>query len=229
MRKIWVIILSLLSIQLYAANENRENQIGENLKIDVKFTFPKEIIKYIVYASDDDGKTMNDTLNLPDFVMSQDSSKAGFIAPTPKVYVKRIINDKIEELASTEKVTYTLTHLDGFMPNVLNDTIKEGSTSYRQITGYLAKSTLEKIIEGSGITGYSISQNGSIIKNGTSPSQVYYPAAQINMYNNKGVLETTSPTNNSSFSIPVEDRSKIEAYIGSGKPLGNVSLKVNVE
>ncbi|MGL5595610.1 MAG: hypothetical protein ACRDDH_16870 [Cetobacterium sp.] len=229
MKKILLIILSFVTTQIYGNDENIKNQIGENLKVDVKFTLPKEIIKYVVFASKDNGKSMDDTLNLPDFMMSQDSSKAGFIEPPPKVYVKRIVGEEVVDLSSTEKVTYILNHIDGFMPTVLADTIKEGSTSYRQITGYLAKSTLENIIEGSGIKGYSISQSGSIVKTGSSPLQAYYPAAQINMKNNDGVLETTSPKNNYSFSIPSEDISKIEAYIGSGKPLGNVSLKVVVQ
>lgn len=227
MKKILLIILSLLSIVVYAIEENIENQIGEKLKVDVKFTLPKEIIKYVVYA--EKGGVIEDKLNLPDFIMSQDSAKAGFIEPPPKVYVKRIVGEEIADLSPTEKVTYILNHTDGFMPIVLNDTIKEGSTSYRQITGYLAKSTLENIIEGSGIKGYSLSTSGSIVKTGTSPLQVYYPAAQINMKNNGGVLETTSPSNNYPYPIPQADIQKIEAYIGSGKPLGNVSIKAVIE
>lgn len=229
MKKILLLILSLLSVHTYSSNEKTENQVGKNLKLDVKFTLPKEIIKYVVFASDNDGKIMEDTLNLPDFVMSQELSKAGFLVPPPKVYTKRIIDGKVEALSDTEKVTYVLIHKDGFMPVVLNDTIKEGNTSYRQITGYLSKSTLEDIIKGSGIKGYSISSSGSIIKTGTSPLQAYYPAAQINMYNNNGVLETTSPPNKYTYPIPLEDRAKIETYIGTGKPLGDVSLKVIIE
>ncbi|MGL5725253.1 hypothetical protein [Cetobacterium sp.] len=228
MKKIWFIMLSLLSISIYAVEENMENQIGEALKIDVKFTLPKEIIKYVVYAEKNGLK--EDTLNLPDFLMSQDSSKAGFVEAAPKVYVKRIVNGEISDLSNTENVTYILNHADGFMPLVLTDTIEEGSTSYRQITGYLAKSTLEDIINNSGIKGYSISSTGSIIKNDSgTPQQVYYPAAQINMKNNGGVLEVTSPSNNYPYPIPQADIQKIETYIGSGKPLGNVSLKVLIQ
>lgn len=231
MKKILLILLGLLSIVVYASDENIENQIGEKFKVDVKFTLPKEIIKYAVYASDDNGKTMQDTLNLPDFIMSQNSSKAGFVEVPPKVYVKRVINGKMDELISTEKVIYELSHLDGFMGEsiALTDSIEEGNTSYRQITAYLPKATLEDIIQNSGIKGYSISKAGSIVKTGTSPLQVYYPAAQINLKNNQGVLEATSPMNQSFFSIPADDIHKIEAYIGSGKSLGNASLKVTVK
>lgn len=230
MNKYLLIILSLLSIVIYGTDENIENQIGEKLKIDVKFTLPKEIIKYVVYASEDDGITKQDTLNLPDFIMSQNPSRAGFVEAPPKVYVKRVINENIEELQPTEKVVYKLTHLDGFMGDsiALTDTIAEGSTSYRQITSYLPKTTIEDIITNSGINGYSITNSGNIAKTGTSPLQLYFPAAQINLKNNNGVLETTSPENKYSYPIPEDDIKKIEAYIYGGKSLGNVSLKVIV-
>ena len=227
MKKILIFILSLLSSLTFAIDDKIENQIGETLKVDVKFTLPKEIIKYVVYA--EKNGVIENSLNLPDFVMSQDSSKAGFVEPPPKVHVKRILNGKMEDLSTTEKVTYILNHVDGFMPTVLNDTIEESGTSYRQITGYLPKSTLEDIINNSGINGYSISERGSIIKTGTSPLQAYFPAAQINMKNNKGVLETTSPPNEYFYSIPKEDIVKIETYINKGKSLGNVLLKVVVK
>lgn len=230
MKKKLICLLSLLSLPLYATNENiknEENQIGENLKVDVKFTLPKEIIKYVVFASKDNGKIMEDTLKLPNFIMSQDVAKAGFVEDPPKVYVKRVVDGKISELTNTDKITYILEHTDGFMPNVLNDTINEGSTSYRQITSYLPKTTLDDIVKNSGINGYSVSDNGSIIKTGAS--EAYFPAAQINMFNNNGVLETTSPSNKYPYPIPKEDREKIESYIGSGKEIGNVSLKVKVE
>ncbi len=226
MKKILFMILSLLCIQVYGEEENIKNQIGEKLKIDVKFTLPKEIIKYVVYASKDEGATKEDRLNLPDFIMSQEKNKSGFIETVPKVYTKRVIDGKIAELDPYEEgsLTYKLSHADGYMGNVSNDTIGNGGTSYRQITSYLSKATLENIIRNSGIEGYSISQNGSIKKGET----VYFPANQINMKNNKGVLETTSPINNSSNPIPQEDIAKIEGYIGSGQPLGNVSLEVNI-
>lgn len=230
MKKIFLFnILVLLSFQLHGNNQTpeKENQIGEKLKVDVKFTLPKEIIKYVVFA--ENKGVREDTLNLPDFVLSQNSLKAGFVETPPKVYTKRIVNGKIQDLALTDKITYILTHEDGFMPTVLNDTIKEGSTSYRQITSYLSKATLEEIIKGSGIKGYSVSDKGSIIRNGTSPLQAYFPAAQIDMRNNNGILETTSPSNKYPYSIPQEDVQKIEEYVGSGKSLGNVSLKVQVE
>lgn len=229
MKKILLIILSILSIITYATDENTENQIGEKLKVDVKFTLPKEIIKYVVYA--EKGGVIEDKLILPDFVISQDVTKAGFVEVPPKVYVKRVVNGKMENLSSTEKVTYVLNHVDGFMmpSSVPNDTIAEGSISYRQITSYLAKSTLEDVIKNSGIKGYIINERGSIVRAGTSPLEVYSPGAQINMTNTGGVLETTSPKNSYPYSsIPTEDIQKIEAYIGSGKPLGNASLKVIV-
>lgn len=222
-------ILVLLSFQVYGNNQTqeKENQIGEKLKVDVKFTLPKEVIKYVVYA--ENKGIREDSLNLPDFILSQDPSKAGFVEAPPKVYTKRIVNGEIQDLALTDKITYILTHKDGFMPTVLNDTIKQGSTSYRQITSYLPKATLEEIIRGSKIKDYSVTEKGVIIKNGTNPLQAYFPAAQINMYNNNGVLETASPSNKYHYSIPQEDIEKIERYVGSGKALGNVSLKVKVE
>lgn len=230
MKKILFFILSLLSIITYANDENIENQIGEKLEIDVKFTLPKEIIKYVVYA--EKNGVIEDTLNLPNFFMSQDSSKAGFVETPPKVYVKRIIDGKISELSDTERVTYVLNHVDGFMDSttVPNDEINPLGTSYRQITSYLTRTTLEDIIKNSGIVGYSVNTRGSIIKNNSgTPPKIYFPAAQINMYNNNGVLETTSPKNIYSYPIPIEDIQKIETYIGNGKPLGNVSLKVIVK
>lgn len=222
-------ILVLLSFQVYGNNQTqeKENQIGEKLKVDVKFTLPKEVIKYVVYA--ENKGIREDSLNLPDFILSQDSSKAGFVEAPPKVYTKRVVNGEIQDLALTDKITYILTHKDGFMPTALNDTIKQGSTSYRQITSYLPKATLEEIIRGSKIKDYSVTEKGVIIKNGTNSLQAYSPAAQINMYNNNGVLETTSPSNEYPYSIPQEDIEKIERYVGSGKALGNVFLKVKVE
>lgn len=230
MNKVLFFMLSLLSIQAFSVEEQQvKNQIGENLKVDIKFTLPKETIKYVVFASDDGGNTMKDTLELPDFIMSQDPAKAGFIAPPPKVYTKRIVGGKIENLSSTEKVTYVLNHTDGFVPNAEIDTIETGNTSHTQITSYLPKTTLENIVQRSGIKGYSMSRLGGIVQEGTSPIKAYFPAAQINMHNNNGVLEITSPLNDNNSSIPPEDRAKIEAYIGSGKPLGTITLKVMVK
>ncbi|MGL5413970.1 hypothetical protein [Cetobacterium sp.] len=232
MKKITLLIIGIiLSYNSYSLVEsNKENELGENLKVDVRMTLPKEIIKYVVYASSDEGKTMEDTLVLPDFVMTQDTTKAGFQGATaPKVYTKRVVGGKVENLSSTEKVTYELTHPDGFMPKVLNDTIKESSTSYRNITGYLPKSTLTQIVNMLG-KDYVVSETGSIRKGSSDAvtTPAYVPGAQINMHNNKGILETTTPSYTHAFQIPAEDISKIETFIGSGLPLAKVSLKVSI-
>lgn len=227
MKKLLFIILALSTIVIYATDQNIENEIGEKLKVDIKFTLPREIIKYVIYAEKNGIK--EEKLNLPDFIMSQDSSKAGFIESPPKIYVKRIINGKIENLGAAEKVTYILNHADGFMPIALTDKIVVGTISRRQITSYLAKTTLENIVKNSGINGYSVGKEGSIEKTGTSPLLKYFPAAQINMKNNNNILEITSPPNKYPYSIPQEDIQKIEAYMEKEKLFGNVFLKVVIE
>lgn len=230
MKKILLfIMLNIFTLQSYTiTQETKENnQIGEKLKIDIKFTIPKEIVKYIVFASDDQGNTMKDTLELPDFILSQDINKSGFIATPPTVYTKRIINNKIEELSASDKVTYVLTHEDGFFPIVLNDTLgSSGQNSFRIIMNYLPKIVLEDIANMLG-SGYTVSPGGNLKKG----NLVYSPAKQIHMYNYKGVLTTESIDSKGVNSFSQEDIKKIETYVAekNGLDITNVYLEVKLE
>lgn len=223
---IFLLILSLASFKVNAQEKISENQIGENLKVNVVFTLPEEVVKYSVYV-DNDG-VIEDVLNLPDFIMSQDSTKAGFVKSPSRVYTKRIVNGEFIDLL-TENVTYTLTHADGFMNSSTNDIIKPYEENLKEITSYLPKSTLENIVQSLG-KDYVVDQYGNIKKGGVDSSfPKYSSGAMVRMYNDNGVLVVSSPLSGVTKQIPDEDIKKIEDYIGNGSTFANVILKVQID
>ncbi len=80
------------------------------ISVTGKVTSDIPVIKYVVYASDDNGVTKEDVLQLNDFVISHDSSLAGFKEENPKVYVKRVTGttgqETVEELNSVEEIEF---------------------------------------------------------------------------------------------------------------------------
>lgn len=225
--KIFCCIFLVGFFRLYGIEENNINQLGEKLKVNVKFSIPKNPIKYVVYASNDDGKTMSDTLQLPSFILSQDPNKAGFITSPPKVYTKRVVNGKLVDLEGTDKVTYTLTHPDGFMPKVLTDTMgPQGTTNNRLPINYLSKATLDRIVAILG-NKYEVNDRGNIMIKGTNKR--YAPAATIKMLSHNGILEIASSKYEEFNKIPSEDIQKVENFISGGVSMARVVLKVTLD
>lgn len=221
----------LLSFNSYGLiDSNKENQLGENLKVDVKINIPKTNVKYVTYASLDNGATMSDTLELPDFILSQNSAVAGFVdTPISIVYTKKIVDGQKVDLG-TEKVFYEIKHPDGFFfPG--NDKLgPEGRTSTKVPTTLLPKSVLEDIVKILG-KDYRLNEHGNIVN---GPGDAYYnryaPAVNIVFHTANGTLDVKSVIYTKEVNcLPIEDVRKIEAYLKNKTPIADIFLEVTIE
>lgn len=243
MKKVILFVSMAISV-ICATNQNlseevaKENQLGQNLKLDVKVTIPKEIVKYAVYSTNDKERTIKDTLSLPVFYLTQDSTKAGFQqgAEIPTVYTRIVRNGEVDTVTNVN-ATYILTHPDGFFPNnVANATLgPQGSVLFILPTSLLSKEKLEGIVSELNKTGsgknYFLSSTGSICKgSATQGSPRYAPAAMIKFHNYQGVLTVKSEPYNENYKLPAEDIAKIESLLAGEIPIAEgVHFVVKVE
>ena len=108
MKKVLLGLLALSAVSMAAAPnlgadataETNIFQSGQEGGISVTgtvITSDIPVVKYVVYASDDEGTTKEDTLMLSDFLLSQNADVVGYTTLNPKVYVKRVTGETGKE------------------------------------------------------------------------------------------------------------------------------------
>ncbi len=232
MKKIILFTLTMIAGLSYAVGVDsvqpstelsKENQLGQNIKLDVKVNIPKTSLKYVVYASGDNEKTISDTWELPTFYLSQDKTKAGFQGATPpKVYTRIVKDDGTVDTAATVKATYVIKHPDGFFEGNNDQALgPQGQTKYLIPTMLLPKAKLQEIAKKMG-SDYVVSSNGNIRKgNDASTSPRYSAAKTLKLKSYQGVLSVEDYDYDEYYKLPAEDIAKLEALLGEELDIAN--------
>ena len=99
-------------------------------------------VKYVIYAGED----KSDVLNLPDFTLSDDKDRCGFVKEPDNVYVKRVVNGEIVDLLPQDGYKYRLTVADGYTQRDWSDGGSKNSQVSR-VMKILEKDTAKKLKE----------------------------------------------------------------------------------
>ncbi len=184
-------------------------------------------VKYVVYASGDNRTTKEDVLALPDFILSQDENKAGFVGVVPKVYVERIAGrigaETYAKLDPTEIVKYGILIPD--YSSLVSLGQPSQGTYMISSTALISKKVLEEMItSNNALTGYTIKNDGRLRHaNGTTfeSSKIIKLSSPEN-----GVIEIQAikNSNNSHQPYPTE----LETAFLNGKQISS-SIKVTVK
>ncbi|MGL5595618.1 MAG: hypothetical protein ACRDDH_16910 [Cetobacterium sp.] len=132
------------------------------------------LVKYVLFASPDDGATIVDKLELPNYILSQDSSKAGLQGQSSKVFIKRVVGGAIADLDPTEVARFSIQTKFSSSPEWLAFT---AGKRYWNIIGTLSDSQLAAISSRIGSADYAVESNG-VVNTGIKhvPTQkVYVP------------------------------------------------------
>ena len=185
-------------------------------------------VKYVIYASADNGTTKEDVLQLTDFIISEDVTKTGFVGVNPKVYVKRVVStgsgETYGELDSAEIVEYKIRLFD------YNDAYSWkniSSNTFIRPTNLVKKVDLEGIIaKNSILTGATISQGGVIVIGNGS----YFTKKEIYIRGANGALTfDTSVEGSGSRNLTPEQIAAIEDGFKAGLSVGDVKLQIRIK
>lgn len=131
-------------------------------------------VKYVVFASSDNGTNMEDTLALTDFVLAQDAAKAGFVGVNPKVYIKKVasngVNMSAANLDTTEIGKFKLSTPD-FAAASSQTWLEAVGGSYEfSPTSLAPKTMLDKIITDNAatLTGVTVNTKGQFEEGGVA-------------------------------------------------------------
>lgn len=222
-RIILTFLFYICSTAAFSLGENdmdKINELGENLKLNIKVTIPAQEISYLIYV-DNKGKK-EETLNLPSFLLSEDKDKFGFVEECPKVCVKRVVNNKMEDLTmeEKEKIEYTLINEKGY----INDSINLKTPLQRNILSFLSKDELQSMRNFLG-DKYEISTDGDLI----SENQKYIPTKDVHMAVVDGELIIRDEKNSNITTQSILTEKKIEAYINKKNNLEITGLNLRVK
>lgn len=119
MKKVLLGLLAMSAVSMAAATDlTKPAQAGTDvfqgvqegsISVTGKLTSDVPLVKYVIFASSDNGTTMNSTLDLQDFVVtSNGSAKGGFVGTNPDVFVKRLNGTTVKDLdQAVDKVKFT--------------------------------------------------------------------------------------------------------------------------
>ena len=210
-------------------------QTGQEGAISItgKITSTIPVVKYVVYASDDNGTTKEDTLILKDFIVSQDDSTAGFTGTNPKMYVKRVGGttgaETYEALEAGDDVKFKL-EVDSFYTGVVPVWTGTGGKIMIEPTGLLSKATLEEIIAASGNSTLMVSSAGSIAD---STEAKHYRGKQLIQFDviANGEIETKNLAQfaPASSTLDSADLAAVERGFAGGKAISNAKILVKVD
>ena len=116
-------------------------------------------VKYVIYAGED----KSDVLNLPDFILSTDENKCGFVKEPDNIYVKRVVNGEVVDLSPQDGYKYRLTVADGYYQEDWSDGDSVDSQKSR-VMKVVEKDTSLKLKEAFGedlnVTRYGTIESG---------------------------------------------------------------------
>lgn len=147
-------------------------------------------IKYVVYATKDEGVTKNDVLELSDFVTSMEERKAGFVDMNPKVCVRKVVDGKILELDDDEEMVFACRNKT--IQRVSTVDIKEGGKVDWSAYQLLSKEKLEDVVKKANLEiadfsekgEFELSEGAIVLKQGTNIS--YYHDGKTMEFTNSG-------------------------------------------
>lgn len=96
-------------------------------------------VKYVIYAGED----KSDVLNLPDFILSMDKDKCGFVKEPDNIYVKRVENGKIVDLLPQDGYKYKMIVTSGYTQRDWSEGGTAGQVT--RVMRILEKDTKEKL------------------------------------------------------------------------------------
>ncbi len=173
------------------------------ISLSGKVTSDVPVIKYVVYASSDNGATKEDVVQLTDFVINHDTSLAGFKDVNPKVYVKRVTGttgaEVAEDLNPTDVINFKIS-LDPSQPTRLSSGWLATSASYSiSPLLLLAKADVEAVRDGAnaklGGTDIRIEDKENVKQGLFTVSDVgYYGGGKLVKFTvtESGILEITN-------------------------------------
>lgn len=239
MKKVLLGLLAMSAVSMAAVTDVTKPAVGGTdvfqtgqegvIPVVGKLTSTVPVVKYVVFASEDNGVTMLDTLNLKDFIMSSEASvDGGFVAENPKVFVKRLNGNTVEELKDTDNVQFNFiagklaAELNGYTNNEF--ILDPGVTSTPRSVALWAEST-KTDLEGLGYRydgkyGNLIDADGNMWR---SNSRLLLSHTQNGTFELKSVVTGDEKTNSDA------KFSKLLQYFAGGKSIDPaIKLKVTV-
>ena len=215
-------------------NETNTWMTGEIGAITVNGTITSAVpqVQYVVYASNDDGVTREDTLVLSDFIITQNEATCGFSAANPKIYVKRVAagNAGVEELQGTDTVSFQIKTDSQYTGAAFTSWHKEGQSIELFPTSLVPRATLDAIIDSGLLYEMVVSEKLGILQNPQGDTFYIQPKNIFVSQNSKGVIEFTSQARtllpDGKVTSMVNDIQK--AFIG-GVTLDNVRILVKLD
>lgn len=167
-------------------------------------------VKYVVFASTDNGTNKEDVLTLTDFILAKDATKAGFVGANPKVYVKKVTSNGVTmgtaDLEAADSVGFKLKTAD-FADASSTTWLTTGSYEVSP-TALVAKTMLDTLLTDAALTGVTLDTKGNFVDNGVT----YEGNKKVKMTNlGAGVLEITH--SDFTHSGAAFDNAKVDAII----------------
>ncbi|MGL5723491.1 hypothetical protein [Cetobacterium sp.] len=243
MKKVLLGLLALSAVSMAAApNLGDDPTAGTNvfqnlqegaISITGTLTSKVPVVKYVVFASEDNGVTKEDTLMLKDFILATDST-SGFISANPKVYVKRVVGaagaEDYAELEIGDDVSFKY-EADSFYSDVNNKgwIAAGGEVKSIHALSLLSKDTLQDAINLTGVPGVVVTTTGTIAT--TNAAAMYKVGMQLHFRSPvSGELEVAHMTSTSTvpaFTAPT--MTKFDNAFAGGKAITNAKILVKVD
>lgn len=206
-----------------------------SIAVNGKLVSNKPAVKYIVFATSDEGKTQQDELKLTNFVICESDAlggeKPGFTGANPKVMVRRLEGNEIKPLSAGEKVLLSLENKT--VSQASSEVKKEGERVRIEPLALLSHDMLDELVGNLnklGIGNYHIDEVGNIARDSDKTA---YHAVKMVAFNNIGQGDI-SIENCEQSSKPRMDKHEeidtIESFLAVGKDIaGNCVLRVEVQ
>ncbi len=245
MKKVLMGLIGTSSISLAAALDvTASPSTGTNIfsdkgKIEVKgalVTTPS-IVKYVVFASSTrTSDDMQDSLILPNMVLSFNDSENGFSGnKTPdKIYVKRTLRGVLKELTNADNVTFSLSGWDNDYTEIKDKSLAVSDSVKVPMTSFISKTKLISIAQeayaGEGVAP-AVLPSGSLILTSTSAKILRFPKMIQISHDTKGELkfEAVSDTSFSEPGVLTKEEAKpiLDKFTNSVADKVSISVRVS--
>ena len=246
MKKVLMGLIGISSISLAAALDvTASPSTGTNIfsdkgKIEVKgalVTTPS-IVKHVVFASSTGtSDDMQDSLILPNMVLSFNDSESGFSGnKTPdKIYVKRTLRGVLKELTNADNVTFSLSGWDNDYTEIKDKSLAVSNSVKVPMTSFISKTKLISIAEeayaGENVT-CSVESSGSLLLvMGMSAKNLRFPKMIQISHDIKGELkfEAVSDTSFSEPGVLTKEEAKpiLDKFTNSVADKVSISVRVS--
>lgn len=186
-------------------------------------------VKYVIFASSDSGTTMDDTLQLTDFVVATNGSTAqsGFKGTNPKVYVKKIVGGAATNLDVGTVVQYKFS--GGSKPDLgFSNLLSNNGREFSVVpTALLSTTQLNSVITRSQVTT-GLTADGGYIKDASSNVFVPKDAIFYKMDTDGSMTFTSKVATFTGQRLSESDSQKLVNSFANGESFSDAKVKVKI-